>query len=79
MNEYTMELVNELRDAEKALTALRAKVDYLMALVTREEINTADFNRRNHFSAEASIKCADINLIFGWCNAELLKEVEDEG
>lgn len=77
MNEYTMELINALREAERELSAIKTQVDSLMRLVAHEEFRTAEYNRKNDFRTEARITCDDINAIFGWANAAEREEAED--
>lgn len=76
MNEYTMALVNDLRVAERRLSKMEAKLDILMALVAKEEIETDVFNKAHGLAGDARISCKDINAIFGWPG---IKEGEDEG
>lgn len=80
MNEYTMALINDLRVAERRLTKLEARLDILMAMVAKEELQTAEYNKRYSATTKAELDCAAIDAIFGWCNsAELEEEEEDEG
>lgn len=77
MNEYTMKLIEDLRDAERELFTIKAQVASLMRLVAYEEFRTAEYNRKNDFRTEARITCDSINAIFGWANAAEREEGED--
>ena len=75
MNEYTMDLINDLRAAENKLAKLETRLDVLMALVAKAELENEELNKRIGSTSGARIECDEINAIFGWTN--MAKEGED--